>query len=254
MIRVVIFGTGNVAKHLFDAFLSEKKIEVVQVYGRNQSTLDKFNVGIDVTSDVSNIKKADVYIMAISDDAIYDVSKKSDLQHGLVVHTSGTVPMTSLSNKIRRGVFYPLQTFSANRKVNFKEIPICIEAGNKADYDLLYGLASIISDKVVQVNSDQRKLLHLAAVFANNFSNHMYLQAQEICKQNSIPFEILFPLIKETAAKLQDLTPMDAQTGPAKRNDLGTIEKHLTLLENQNHKQIYSQLSKSIQNTYGKKL
>jgi len=254
MIRIVILGTGNVAKHLFDAFIAQNTIEIVQVYGRNRRALDKFKARIDVTSDFSKIKEADVYIMAISDDAIVDVSKKLPLQKGLVVHTSGSIPMTSLSNNTRRGVFYPLQTFSANRKVVFKEVPMCIEAENRVDYDLLHELASNISNAVIQIDSDQRKSLHLAAVFANNFSNHMYLKAQEVCEQNSIPFDILRPLIKETAAKIQDLPPLDAQTGPAKRNNLGTIEKHLAQLENENEKKIYSLLSKSIQNTYGKKL
>ncbi len=254
MIRIVILGTGNVAKQLFDAFKVKNAIEIVQVYGRNPRTLDKFKAGIDVTSDISKIKKADIYIIAISDDAICDVSKKLNLQKGLVAHTSGSIPMTSLSKKIRRGVFYPLQTFSTNRKVYFKEIPICIEAESKEDYDLLHELASTISAQVIQIDSDQRKSLHLAAVFANNFTNHMYLQAQEICEQNRINFDILLPLIKETAAKVQDLSPLFAQTGPAKRNDLGTIQKHMALLEHENHKKIYSLLSKSIQNTYGKKL
>ena len=254
MIRIVILGTGNVAKHLFDAFIAQNTIEIVQVYGRNRRALDKFKARIDVTSDFSKIKEADVYIMAISDDAIVDVSKKLPLQKGLVVHTSGSIPMTSLSNNTRRGAFYPLQTFSANRKVVFKEVPMCIEAENRVDYDLLHELASNISNAVIQIDSDQRKSLHLAAVFANNFSNHMYLKAQEVCEQNSIPFDILRPLIKETAAKIQDLPPLDAQTGPAKRNNLGTIEKHLAQLENENQKKIYSLLSKSIQNTYGKKL
>ncbi len=254
MISMVIVGTGNVAKHLFDAFMAQSDIEIIQVYGRNKGTLEHFKGCVNVSSKASEIKKADVYIIAVRDDAIVDVSKKLNLQKALLVHTSGSAPMSSLSQETRRGVFYPLQTFSANRKVNFKEIPICIEAENELDYELLHELASAISDKVIQIDSEQRKALHLAAVFVNNFTNHIYHTAQEICTQNDVPFELLHPLIKETAAKIQDLPPLDAQTGPARRNDTGTLKKHLAQLKHKKHKKIYSLLSKSIQKTYGKKL
>ena len=254
MISIVILGTGNVAKHLFDAFTAQNGVEIIQVYGRSQNTLSYFNNQINTTSDLSNIKEADIYLIAISDDAISEVSKSLVGEKGLMVHTSGSIPIKALPNKHRRGVFYPLQTFSANRKVNFKEIPICIEAENKEDYKLLNELASAISDKVIQIDTDQRKVLHLAAVFANNFTNHIYHTAQEICIQNDVSFELLLPLIKETAAKIQDLSPLDAQTGPAKRNDTGTLKKHLVQLENKKHNKIYALLSESIRKTYGKKL
>jgi predicted short-subunit dehydrogenase-like oxidoreductase (DUF2520 family) len=254
MISIVILGTGNVAKHLFDAITAQNGVEIIQVYGRSQNALSYFKNQTNTTSDLSNIKEADIYLIAISDDAISEVSKSLVGEKGLMVHTSGSIPMNALPNKHRRGVFYPLQTFSANRKVNFKEIPICIETENKEDYELLNELASAISDKVIQIDTDQRKVLHLAAVFANNFTNHMYHTAQEICIQNDVPFELLLPLIKETAAKIQDLSPLDAQTGPARRNSTGTLKKHLVQLENKEHNKIYALLSKSIRKTYGKKL
>ena len=253
MISIVILGTGNVAKHLFDAFTAQNGVEIIQVYGRSQNAFSYFNP-IHTTSDLSNIKEADIYIVAISDDAISEVSKFLVAKKGLIVHTSGSIPMNILPIKHRRGVFYPLQTFTANRKVDFKEIPICIEAENKADYELLIELGSAISAKVIQLDSVQRKALHLAAVFASNFTNHMYHIAQEICIQNDAPFELLLPLINETATKIQDLSPFDAQTGPARRNDKGTHEKHLVQLKHKKHRKIYSLLSKSIQKTYGKKL
>ena len=254
MISIVILGTGNVAKHLFDAFTAQNGVEIIQVYGRSQNALSYFKNQINTTSDLSNIKEADIYLIAISDDAISEVSEFLVGKKGLMAHTSGSIPMNALPNKHRRGVFYPLQTFSAIRKVNFKEIPICIEAENKEDNELLNELASVISDKVIQIDTDQRKALHLAAVFANNFTNHMYHAAQEICIQNDVSFGLLFPLIKETAAKIQDLSPLDAQTGPASRNDTGTLEKHLSQLKNKKHKKIYTLLSESILKTYGKKL
>ena len=254
MISIVILGTGNVAKHLFDAFTAQNGVEIVQVYGRNQNALSYFNNQINTTSDLSNIKEADIYLIAITDDAISEVSRLLVGKKGLIVHTSGSIPMNALPHKHRHGVFYPLQTFSANRKVNFKEIPICIESENEEDYELLNELASVISDKVIQIDSDQRKALHLTAVFANNFTNHMYHLAQEICTENDVPFELLFPLINETAAKIQDLSPLDAQTGPARRNDTGTLKKHLAQLKHKKHKKVYTLMSKSIRKTYGKKL
>ena len=253
MISIVILGTGNVAKHLFDAFTVQNGVEITQVYGRSQNALSYFNQ-INTTYDLSNIKGADIYLIAISDDAISEVSKFLVGKKGLIVHTSGSIPMNVLPNKHRRGIFYPLQTISANRKINFKEIPICIEAEKKEDYELLNELGSAISDKVIQIDSDQRKTLHLAAVFANNFTNHIYHIAQEICIQNDAPFELLLPLINETATKIQVLSPLDAQTGPARRNDKGTLKKQLAQLKNKRHKKIYSLLSKSIRKTYGKKL
>jgi predicted short-subunit dehydrogenase-like oxidoreductase (DUF2520 family) len=254
MISIVILGTGNVAKHLFDAFMTQNGIEIIQLYGRTQNALSYFNNQVNTTTDLSKIKTADIYLVAISDDAISEVSKFLVGKKGLIVHTSGSIPMSALPHKHRRGVFYPLQTFSANRKVNFKEIPICIEVENEEDNELLNELASAISDNVIQIDNDQRKALHLAAVFANNFTNHMYHTAQEICLQNDVSFELLFPLIKETASKIQDLSPLDAQTGPARRSDTGTLEKHLTQLKNKKHKKIYTLLSESIRKTYGKKL
>ena len=153
MISIVILGTGNVAKHLFDAFTAQNGVEIIQVYGRSQNALSYFKNRINTTSDLSNIKGADIYLIAISDDAISEVSKFLVGEKGLIVHTSGSIPMNILPNKHRRGVFYPLHTFSANRKVNFKEIPICIEAENEEDYELLNELALAISDKVIQIDT-----------------------------------------------------------------------------------------------------
>ncbi len=254
MIRIVLLGTGNVAKHLFDAFSIQKDVKIDQVYGRNQKSLDFFKKEATVTTDIKKIKDADVYIIAISDDAIEKLSNELENKKGIVVHTSGSVPLTALSNKNRRGVFYPLQTFSLNKKVDFKMVPVCIEAENEGDYALLNQLASTISENVSGIDSEQRKSLHLAAVFVNNFPNHIYHITKEICDEKNVSFDLLKPLITETSEKLEELSPYDAQTGPARRNDLGTIQRHLDLLDNKAHKKIYSTLSKSIQKAYGKKL
>ncbi len=254
MLSIVILGTGNVAKHLFDAFLVQKSVKITQVYGRNPESLSYFEGNTKVTSDISQIKDADVLLIAISDDAIVEISKRLQDKKGLIVHTSGSVPLDALPKDSRCGVFYPLQTFSKERAVNFKEIPLCIEALTEEDHELLKQLAKSISDNVHRIDSNQRKSLHLAAVFANNFTNHMYHAAQEICEQNKVRFELLSPLIKETAAKALAISPYEAQTGPARRNNRGTIGKQLNQLHNEKLKTIYSLLSKSIQKTYGEKL
>lgn len=253
MTKVSIIGSGNVARHLIHAFQSNSKIELVQVFARNKKSLTHLLDSNSVTSDYTQLQAADVYIIAVSDDAIAEVSSQLPFENQLVVHTSGTVPLTTLESKNRRGVFYPLQTFSKDKAVNFKTIPICLEAENEKDLQTLNQIASTISDAVYQINSEQRKALHVAAVFVNNFVNHLYQMGNEICDNNNVPFEILKPLIQETANKIVSLSPKEAQTGPAKRNDLTTIEAHQQFLTDENLSTIYTLLTQSIQNN-GKKL
>ena len=253
MTKVSIIGSGNVALHLIHAFQSNSKIELVQVFARNKKSLTHLLDSNSVTSDYTQLQAADVYIIAVSDDAIAEVSSQLPFENQLVVHTSGTVPLTTLESKNRRGVFYPLQTFSKDKAVNFKTIPICLEAENEKDLQTLNQIASTISDAVYQINSEQRKALHVAAVFVNNFVNHLYQMGNEICDNNNVPFEILKPLIQETANKIVSLSPKEAQTGPAKRNDLTTIEAHQQFLTDENLSTIYTLLTQSIQNN-GKKL
>ena len=166
----------------------------------------------------------------------------------MVVHTSGSSALAVLDNKNRKGVFYPLQTFTKGKKVDFTPIPICLETENEQDYQLLENLGNCISKKVFQINSEQRKSLHVAAVFVCNFVNHLYQIGNEICEANQIPFEVLHPLIQETAQKILELTPKEAQTGPALRNDTKTIQKHLDFLSDENYTTIYKLLTQSIQN------
>ena len=158
-----------------------------------------------------------------------------------------------LHSQGNKGVLYLLQSFSKNREIDFSSIPICIEAENKNDLELLRTLAYSLSNHIYEINSIQRKKLHVAAVFVNNFVNHLYHIGSEICAENNVPFEILHPLIIESAHKIKDLTPFESQTGPAKRKDEKIIKKHITLLD-KNQQEIYKLLTKSIQSTYGKKL
>ena len=253
MTKVVLIGAGNVAQHLILAFQKSNQIELVQVMARDVTKLSHLLDSSLLTSTFSEIKKADVYIISVSDNAIQDVSSQIPFGNQLVAHTSGSVAMTDLNDKNRKGVFYPLQTFSKTKAVNFKEIPICIEAENEADFKTLETLAKSCSDVVYSVSSEQRKALHVAAVFVSNFVNHMYAIGKEICQENQLDFDILKPLITETANKVQLLSPEAAQTGPAKRNDTETINAHLTFLKDNNQKEIYKLLTKSIIDN-GKKL
>ena len=249
MIKVILLGSGNVATHLFQAFSKANGVEVVQVFSR---TVSKDFPETLQTSDYKEIKAADVYIICVSDSAISSVSSQLSFKNRLVVHTSGSSDLNLLDSKNKKGVFYPLQTFTKNKAVDFSEIPICLEAENVSDYNFLEKVAKSISKNIYDISSEQRKALHVSAVFVCNFTNHLYTIGNTICLENNIPFEILQPLIEETAEKIKSLSPSDAQTGPAVRNDQKTIEKHIDFLTNENQKEIYKILTKSIQN--GEKL
>jgi predicted short-subunit dehydrogenase-like oxidoreductase (DUF2520 family) len=257
MLKVIIIGSGNVAQHLIVAFQKSQtagsEIELIQVFSRRKNPLMHLLGPDKIVTDFSAIVAADVYIIAVSDDAIASVSDQLDFKNSLVVHTSGSVALDTLNNSNRRGVFYPLQTFTKNKEVDFKNIPICLESENSTDFRLLEKVAKSISDKVFDINSEQRKALHVAAVFVNNFTNHLYQIGNEICEEHQVPFDILKPLILETAKKTMTLSPKDAQTGPAMRNDKKTIEAHQLFLTNTNQSDIYKTLTQSIQDN-GKKL
>jgi predicted short-subunit dehydrogenase-like oxidoreductase (DUF2520 family) len=254
MIDIVILGTGNVAFHLCKAMLCYENINVKQVYGRTKRSLSSFPNEVEKTTNLSNLKNSHVYIVAISDDAIGEFSKQLPIRNSLVVHTSGSVPMSELDSKNRNGVFYPLQTFSKDKELNFRTIPICLEAEQIEDLELLKELGFELSDRVEVIDSQKRATLHLAAVFVNNFVNHLYTIGHNLLDDVSLSFDLLKPLIIETANKIDCIPPSEAQTGPAIRNDQKTIENHLHLLKNNTDKEIYQMLSTIISKTYGKEL
>ncbi|PHQ61902.1 MAG: hypothetical protein COC08_03060 [Maribacter sp.] len=242
MIKVTLVGRGNVSSHLAHAFRLAENVELVAVLDSRKELHPK------------SLSTSDVCIIVVSDDAIKTVGKYFAKSQCLVVHTSGSIALTALPKGIRRGVFYPLQTFTKNQDVDFKGIPLCIEAENKKDLGIMSTLASTISNKVIEINSEQRKSLHIAAIFVNNFTNHLYYIGQQLCEENKIPFELLSPLIQETVKKIGALSPYEAQTGPARRKDAGIFESHMSHLKKEDYKKIYAVLTESIQNTYGKKL
>lgn len=247
----MILGAGNLAQHLYTVFQATESLEVVQVYNRSQKALSYFNT-VNTTTSLKELAEADVYVIAVADDAIPKIANKLPFTNRLVVHTSGNVSMHELHKKNRRGVFYPLQTFSKGVKVDFTKIPLCLETGEKPDFKILKTIANAMGSDSYKISSEQRRALHVSAVFVNNFSNHMYRIAHEICEGNNVPFEILHPLIQETANKINTLTPYMAQTGPAKRGDEKTTNDHLEKLDKDIHKEIYTLLTQSIAKTYGR--
>ncbi len=253
MISVVILGAGNVATHLFRAFKNAELVSVKQWYNKRLSVISSYKNEVDITDNLTHLLAADVYILAVSDDAVGALSKLLPFKDRLVVHTSGSVNIHDIDKKHKRGVFYPLQSFTKNAPLNFANVPICIEAINSTDYHLLKQLALAVGSPTKKVNSNQRAVLHLAAVYVNNFTNQLYRIAHEITESEGAEFDLLKPLILETARKVQDISPYRAQTGPALRNDKKTIKNHIKLLaNNQNHKDIYQLLTQSIQQTHGK--
>jgi predicted short-subunit dehydrogenase-like oxidoreductase (DUF2520 family) len=254
--KIIIIGSGNVATHLGLA-LKAARHKIVQVYSRSESsakTLGK-KLSAGYTTDVKNISsEAEIYILAVSDHAIKDVlheirNEKSEIRNSIMLHTSGSVSSGVFEKTIKNyGVLYPVQTFSVKHPVNFKNIPVCIEANNALAQKKITALAKTITKKIHYINSDQRKKIHLAAVFANNFSNHLFAIAEHILKRENISFDLVRPLILETAMKVQNGSPLQMQTGPAKRGDAGVIEEHLKMLGNKKAlREIYKLISENIE-------
>ena len=248
--KIVLIGSGNVATHLALA-LTNKGKEIIHIYGRTISKVKKLAGKInssfsDRPEDIPD--DAELYIISVSDDAICDVLKKIDFANKLIVHTSGTSHIEILKKSSDNfGIFYPLQTFSADINIDFKNTPICIEANTKENEILLSDLAKSISDNVYVISSEERKILHVCAVFVSNFSNFMYSIADDILEKHNLSFDILKPLILESAKKIISNKPKDVQTGPAFRKDQKTIEEHIDFLsDSEDYKNIYKILSDHI--------
>lgn len=235
--KISVIGSGNVATHLGNAFYRAGH-HVAEVFSRSRehAALLAERVGARAVTDLADLSgDLDLCLIAIKDDAISGVlsalKPALELSGGILAHTAGSIPLEILKGNARNcGVFYPFQTFSKFREPDFRELPFCIEANNRETFQLLEGLAKGIGGKPYGIDSEQRKTLHLAAVFAANFSNHLYVVAEEMLKEKQLPFDIIRPLIKETAEKVMQSSPFEAQTGPALRGDLDVLESHLSLL------------------------
>ncbi|MCD8310428.1 MAG: DUF2520 domain-containing protein [Prevotellaceae bacterium] len=249
---VVFIGAGNLATWLAKA-MHAKGYRIVQVYSRTEESARTLAeaIGASYTTDLGAVvNDAGLYISALKDDVLEALIPQmvAGREKALWVHTAGSLPMSVWYKKAERyGVLYPLQTFSKLRAVDFAQIPIFIEARRAEDLRFLHALAASLSQAVYEADSETRKGLHLAAVFASNFTNHLYAMAEELLKRYGLPFKVLLPLIDETARKVHELAPHDAQTGPAMRGDERIMELHEEMLAHDERLGLfYSILSASI--------
>lgn len=252
-----MLGSGNVATHLANA-LARAGHRIVQVYSRNieNASLLAHPLGAQAIDDLRHLDTVvDMVILAVSDDAIPSVAEQLPRTlSGVVVHTSGTTPMDVLQPFSRHGVFYPLQTFSKSKAVDFRSIPLALEASDDASMAQLEAVAKGISDAAFACDSAQRLALHVAAVFACNFTNHLYAVAAALLERNGLAFDLIKPLVMETAQKIMALDPAQVQTGPAVRGDQKTMDKHLEFLKKDPEWQrLYGLLSEGIQATRNKR-
>lgn len=231
--RVSIIGSGNVATHIAKA-LYKANVTLLDVWSYSLANAQLLANKVDARAiaELSQISdEADIVLIAVKDDAIVAVADQLKNYKGLVAHTSGAIALDALAGNKNYGVFYPLQTFSKHKELDFGNVPLCLEANNANNLSLLKQLAALISKSLYEVDSEQRKTLHLAAVFACNFPNYLYGIAQQLLAQNQLDFNIIKPLIAETANKVQSAFPNEVQTGPAVRNDEQTLKKHEAMLQ-----------------------
>jgi len=247
---IAIIGSGNMATRLALAFKRTGK-SILQVYSRDLNHARELaqQTNSDYTdSPQSIVPNADVYLIAVADSAIEQVAAFPVLRNKRLIHTAGSVTLDVLTPYTQHGgVFYPLQTLSKQKEVDFTQIAICIESNDEHLLQSLATLGMSLSREVFVVDSAQRMALHVAAVFVSNFSNHMYALANQLCSEKGLPFELLKPLIEETSAKALQFNPAEVQTGPARRGDLLTIQKHTEFLSDMPDLQkIYTFVSESI--------
>lgn len=248
--RITIVGSGNVATHLAAAFKNAGHF-IVQIYSRDiqNASLLAYHVKAEAIDNLEQIDSVtDLFVIAVKDDAIEPIAAELAKYNKLIVHTSGATDLQTLLKYTQNaGVFYPLQTFSKTRELDFNTVPLCIEGANEQIASILNELAYTVSQNVYRVNSEQRKILHLAAVFACNFPNYLYHVSQQLLAEKQLPFDLLRPLILETAEKVQEYLPASVQTGPAVRNDEKTMTSQLAQLhQNSDLQDIYRLLSQGI--------
>ena len=253
-IKTISFiGSGNVATHLAAA-LQKAGLRILEVFSPNIENAKRFaeQFGCNVVEYIQHLStKVDLLIIAIPDAKVEEVANSLPSFEGIVAHTSGITGMDILKNAKNFGVFYPLQTFTRNRKMDISDAPFCIEGSSEEVGEKLLELARTISQSVQTVNSEERKQLHLAAVLVSNFTNHLYGISHDFLESTQLDFDLLLPLIRETSAKVQDISPEKAQTGPARRDDEATLKSHLKMLENSPEQEaLYRLISEQIKKKY----
>lgn len=253
--EIGIVGSGNVAFHLIKAIQDSSTLHLKGLYTRNKKVGNELQEQFSVTfyTDLNELAcNSKLIIIAVADDAIETIAQQINAtnQH-LIVHTSGSVPISVLKKSaLFYGSFYPLQTFTKEREADFNQIPILIHANDENKKEVLIQIANELSSIVREINDEERKKLHLAAVMVNNFTNHIYTLANSFTDKSIVDFELLKPLIQETALKIKTVRPDECQTGPAKRNDQGTIQEHLAMLTNEELKELYLWFTDSIRKYY----
>lgn len=247
--KTVIIGSGNVAYHLSKAF-TQSGNPPIQVFGRNEEALREISSGNEIPYSTDILADADFYLICVKDSAVAEVSSLIKKENGLVAHTSGSLPKEVLLGNYRKACFYPLQTFSKNKALNYSEIPFFIEAENTFELDFLKTLAEKISPLVTEADFNKRKFVHLTAVFTCNFVNHLFARGKEISDAQGIPFDWFYPLIDETVEKIRTIDPRDAQTGPAIRNDERILAAHEALITDPGQLEIYKVMNESIKKMY----
>ncbi|MEX8546453.1 MAG: Rossmann-like and DUF2520 domain-containing protein [Mucilaginibacter sp.] len=248
--RITLVGSGNVATHLGAALVNAGH-RIAQVWSRDlqNAALLAYHLKAEPVDDLSEIRpETDLIVISVKDDAVETVASFIPIKNVLVVHTCGSVGLQTLKKYFDTcGVFYPLQTFSKTRELDFRSVPLCIESTDKNSTARLLDLGRSISNNVTYIDSAQRKTLHLAAVFACNFPNYLYAVAAELLSKQQMDFGLIKPLILETASKVQSFLPQEVQTGPAKRRDGQTMAAHLELLQQYPEwQQLYTLLSQGI--------
>jgi predicted short-subunit dehydrogenase-like oxidoreductase (DUF2520 family) len=250
---VVFIGSGNVAGHLAKA-MADAGLTIVQVFSPHIVHARKLASGIGAVAENNYsqiVTDADLYLISVPDGKIATVVAEMPQVNGIVCHTSGITSLNVLEKFSYSGVFYPFQTFSKNSPVDISKVPFCIEASSPDVLERLQLLAGKMSKSVYAMDDAQRKKLHLAGVLVNNFTNHLYASAEDFLEANGMDVALLLPLIKETATKIQKLPPDVVQTGPARRGDMSTIEKHLEMLKDREDlKEIYHIFSQQILKKY----
>lgn len=247
MIQLTIIGTGAVAKNLYQAFTAAEKIQL-QIIGRSIEALEYFSMA-KTTTDFTRAQDASIVLLAVSDSAVAICEEAIGPTSAIVAHCAGSLSIDTLQAE-NAGVFYPLQTFNTKKTVSFENIPILIEATNTPTLKTLRTVANSISNDVRERSSADRRNAHLAAVFANNFSNYLFGVSKELLKEFNLEDDLLDELILQTAKNAVDFNPNSIQSGPAKRNDIDTIQRHLHLISDSNHKKLYLQLTNAIKEQY----
>lgn len=245
---VSFIGAGRVTTQMAIAF-KEAGIPILQIYSRKLENAQKLTQQLKAGEAIDSLEdfkdESTLSIIAVADDAIEMLANKLNLKQSILTHTSGSIPLEALKNgAVKTAIFYPLQSFQIDKKPDWEEIPFFLESKDESLYQTLEFFAKKLSKTVNRLDSEKRKQLHLAAVFANNFPNFLYHISYKILEEKGLKFEYLIPLLKEMSQRLDGSDPLNAQTGPARRGDIKTIEKHIEMLEGkEDFQKIYQQFS-----------